>query len=435
MFPFSFWLFAIIEVWERFSAYTFTYLLPLFTATSVAQGGLGWSKADALSLSGIFSLGLWSFPILGGLLADRYLGALNSLVLGAIIIICGQSLILFSSQDSSLLLLYFSLFLVALGTGFFKPCITALVGEVFRKDHHLREKGYSFYYICINIGILLSGILAAPLALTYGFHFAFGITACGMLFGLTMILIFFRKIRTPDITNHIKNKNISYSNRSLKTVFLPLLFVYGSSFLWALSYFIGVGGMLLFYIEEHSQAALFGFHIPLTWFPSLSPLLLILLTYVFAWLWTRQRKKSSEVHILTKMQIGLSFSVLAFLLGTFLTSRIYETSDYTIPLVLIISFYALCTVGEILTCPLSYALIGQIVPKKHLSTCQAICFVCYGVGGYIASLIGSHIRKVNSASLLEISANIIIVLLIISFAMHSRILRTIEKARAASLQE
>lgn len=171
--PESLFVLFFTEMWERFSYYGMRALLVLFLVTEAAKGGWGWTRADATSLYGSYTMLVYFTPILGGYIADKFLGSRRSVVLGGFIIAAGHASLLFETQP----MFYLGLGLVILGTGLFKPNISAIVGQLYNKENeHLRDSGYTLFYMGVNsgafFGILLCGYIGEKISWSYGFGLA-----------------------------------------------------------------------------------------------------------------------------------------------------------------------------------------------------------------------------------------------------------------------
>jgi len=161
------------EMWERFSYYGMRALLVLFLVTETAKGGWGWSRADATQLYGWYTGLVYLTPILGGYLADKVLGLRKAIVLGGFIIAAGHATLLLDTQTA----FYAGLSLVVLGTGLFKPNISAIVGQLYNKDNEGgRDGGYTLFYMGVNagafFGISLCGYIGEKISWSYGFGLA-----------------------------------------------------------------------------------------------------------------------------------------------------------------------------------------------------------------------------------------------------------------------
>lgn len=187
------------ELWERFSYYGMRALLVLFMVTPAEQGGLGFTTAEAAVVYGNYTMAVYMLAIPGGFIADRWLGATGAVVIGGIIIALGH----FTLAWHATLAFYAGLVLVALGTGLFKPSISALVGSLYERDDERRDAGFSIFYMGINIGAFLAPLVTGYLAQGAGFkaglasagldpgsswHFGFAAAGIGMTVGLLVFL-------------------------------------------------------------------------------------------------------------------------------------------------------------------------------------------------------------------------------------------------------
>src|SRR4051812_38747922 len=139
--PGLFLLFGV-EMWERFSFYGMRAMLVLFLA-DVQRGGFGWSKPAADRLYGLYGLSAYALPLLGGLVADRWIGTRRSMVIGAIIIAAGH----FTLAIPAVPTFFLGLVLVVIGTGFFKPNVSTMVGQLYQQGDPRRDGGFTIFYM------------------------------------------------------------------------------------------------------------------------------------------------------------------------------------------------------------------------------------------------------------------------------------------------
>src|SRR5436189_3527387 len=140
------------EMWERFSYYGMRALLILFMTAAPAAGGLGFSTATAGAVYGLYTSMVYMASLPGGWIADRLLGQRKAVLVGGILIASGH----FSMAVPSLTTFYLGLVLIVIGTGFLKPNISVLVGQLYRPSDNRRDAGFSIYYMGINVGAFLS---------------------------------------------------------------------------------------------------------------------------------------------------------------------------------------------------------------------------------------------------------------------------------------
>ena len=193
------------EMWERFSYYGMRALLTLFMTAPVAMGGFGWPSAKAGPIYGLYTAMVYITALPGGWIADRLIGQRKAVLIGAIIIMSGHISLMFHG----IVPFYLGLFLVVIGTGFLKPNISALVGQLYTVEDERRDSGFSIFYMGINVGAFFSPLVCGFLAQAPAFkqileargfhpndswHWGFGAAAVGMGLGIVQYVLGSRKL-------------------------------------------------------------------------------------------------------------------------------------------------------------------------------------------------------------------------------------------------
>ncbi|MFG6446623.1 peptide MFS transporter [Roseateles sp. BYS180W] len=195
--PDSLFVLFFTEMWERFSYYGMRALLVLFLISETAKGGWGWSRAEATQLYGWYTMLVYLTPILGGYIADRFMGTRRAVLLGAIIIAAGHASLFFETVP----LFYTGLSLIILGTGLFKPNISAIVGQLYDKnDAAGRDGGYTLFYMGINAGAFFGISLCGYIGEKISWHYGFGLAGVFMILGALQFYLaqgIFGKIGDP----------------------------------------------------------------------------------------------------------------------------------------------------------------------------------------------------------------------------------------------
>ena len=186
--PKGLWVLFITEMWERFSYYGMRALLVLYLIASTDEGtfnpGFGWSQESAYLLYGIYTWLVYLTPIFGGLIADRLIGTHRSMLVGGWIIAAGHitlaatelfgvtagAAVSLQSSPGALLCFLSGLVLIVIGTGFFKPCVSVMVGQLYDADDERRDGGFTIFYMGINVGAMMSPLIAGTLGETVGWH-------------------------------------------------------------------------------------------------------------------------------------------------------------------------------------------------------------------------------------------------------------------------
>ncbi len=178
--PNSLFVLSFTDMWKRFTYYGKRALLVLYLIAEASKGGWGWTREEATSLYGTYTMLVYLTPIIGGYIADRFLGTRRSVVLGGFIIAAGHIALFFDSKAT----FYVGLGLVILGTGLFKPNISAIVGQLYDKDNEgKRDGGYTLFYMGVNAGAFFGISLCGYIGEKIGWHYGFGLAAVFMILG------------------------------------------------------------------------------------------------------------------------------------------------------------------------------------------------------------------------------------------------------------
>lgn len=178
------------EAMERFSYYGMRAILVLYLTaqTTAAIPGLGLERPHALSIYAIYTSLVYLTPLIGGMLADRYLGARKSIFIGGLVMMLGECALMLSSA-SNMTFLYLGLALLILGNGFFKPNASTIVGELYEPDDPRRDGAFTIFYMGINVGAFFSPLVCGTLGQKFGYNIGFAAAAIGMLLGIVIFMM------------------------------------------------------------------------------------------------------------------------------------------------------------------------------------------------------------------------------------------------------
>lgn len=168
------------EMWERFSYYGMRALLVFY----MIKGFLGYGDKQAYEVYGAYTALVYATPFIGGMVADRLLGARRSVVLGGLLMAAGHLLMTVENKYA----FFGALALLICGNGFFKPNISTIVGSLYPAGSPKRDAGFTIFYIGINLGAALAPLLCGYVGETYGWHYGFGLATIGMLIGLAVFV-------------------------------------------------------------------------------------------------------------------------------------------------------------------------------------------------------------------------------------------------------
>jgi POT family proton-dependent oligopeptide transporter len=425
------------ELWERFSYYGMRALLTLFIVAPVTSGGLGLTSVEAARIYGNYTMAVYMLSIPGGFIADRFLGAHRSVLLGGAVIACGHYSLAVPTEAG----FYLGLALVAIGTGLFKPNISAMVGRLYAPGDERRDAGFSLFYMGINIGGFLAPLITGFLAQSdifkgwlaaNGFdpagswHWGFGAAGVGMTFGLIAYALQMRRMQhvgappqsIPDGslaasvlvvlgTLGIMGLTILSDHPSfhwLRAAFLMIpiaaivwfsmrgdvdgqrlaavfVFFIAAMVFWAI--FEQAGVTIALFAQELTRNEVLGWTFPAAWYQSLNPLFVILLAPMFALLWLRlgARQPSSPV----KFAFGLFFLGLSFLL---LVPAAMLTAEGRVSPWWLVGLFFLQTVGELFLSPVGLSTMTKLAPAKLVGLILGVWFLAAAWGNKLAGILG-----------------------------------------------
>lgn len=203
------------ELWERFSYYAMRAILVLYLTDTTMNGGLGWSTKDALDLYGIYTGLVYITPLIGGYLADNYLGQRRSILLGGALMAIGQFTLALPADAlgfGALHTFYLGLALLICGNGLFKPNISTMVGDLYNEGDNRRDGAFTIFYMGINLGALLAGVVSGSVTNSFGWKAGFVAAGVGMIISLVMQMSLSQSWlgdigREPAAKRDLNNKN------------------------------------------------------------------------------------------------------------------------------------------------------------------------------------------------------------------------------------
>lgn len=261
--PSGLYVLFFTEMWERFSYYGMRAILVLFLISSFQDGGWGWERSEALGLYGVYTGLVYITPIFGGILADKFLGYRNAVIIGALIMTLGHASMALEGFDD--LLFYLGLVFLIIGNGFFKPNISSIVGQLYKTDGRDKDAGYTIFYMGINSGAFLGILLCGYIGEKIGWHYGFGLAGIFMLFGMLQFYYaqkIFGSIGLVEKSNVIDNSNSlnTQNNTPTKIIYDRLAVIVIFSFCviffwWA---FEQAGGSMTIFASDYTNRVLEG---------------------------------------------------------------------------------------------------------------------------------------------------------------------------------
>lgn len=392
------------ELWERFSYYAMRAILVLYLTDTTLNGGLGWTTKEALDLYGIYTGLVYITPMLGGWLADNYLGQRRSIMIGGALMAIGQFTLALPADMIGLGTVhsfYLGLALLITGNGLFKPNISTMVGDLYSEGDNRRDGAFTIFYMGINIGALLAGVVAGSATDSFGWKAGFAVAGIGMIISLIMQMTLAKSwlgdIGVVPAATLAREKQQSADKQPLtkqevdrlKVVLLMGLFVI---VFWA--GFEQAGGLMNIYTQQYTDRMIGGFEVPAAWFQSLNPFFIITLAPVLAALWVKLGPKEPNSPV--KFALALFFLALGFLcmIGAVLEQG-GDTGVKTSMLWLVGAFF-FHTLGELCLSPIGLSLVTKLAPLRLASLMMGAWFGFNAIANYVAGLIGSHVGELGA---------------------------------------
>lgn len=321
------------EMWERFSYYGMRAILVLFLTSSLLNDGWGWERENALILYGWYTGLAYFTPLIGGMIADKFLGYRNATVMGGLIMALGHGSLALEYLENFFFFIGIGLLIV--GNGLFKPNISSMVGQLYRDADIRKDGAYTIFYMGINCGAFLGILLCGYLGETIGWHWGFGVAGIFMFFGMLQFYYaqnIFGSIglkpekKVKDIDGIKKNSPLT--STELDRILVILVFSAATIFFWWA--FEQAGGSMTIFANDYTDRNLTGeaslvFKIVNT-IITIVPMLII--TYVLIKLFQNIFQK----YFLSNLFLGISFiiiwAIILFMLGFFPVSISLFLKDY-----------------------------------------------------------------------------------------------------------
>lgn len=386
--PKGLYLLFTTEMWERFSFYTMQMLLILYATASVSEGGLGMDQSAAIHLFGLYYAAVYITPLFGGYLADRFLGLQKSVILGGILMSMGHFLMIFNHMTTFCLALVF----LSLGNGCFKPCLTSMLGQLYEKEDPRRDSAFNIFYLGINTGAFLAGIIGGVLQLKYGYDIAFGVAGIGMLVGL-FIFLWGKQSHIGQVGAYPERRPSNSSSPSLPFTFQEKqrLFVLCVLSLITCGFFFSysqAGSCVLLFIDHSVHREVAGFTIPTAWYRSLNPFFILFLSPFFAWLWEKLAREGRDLTGVSKINLGMIIASLSFLFLSLAAGKAEKSPGTLISSWWIVGWEGAMVVAELLIITIFYSFVTRMAPKRCISTMMGLLLLSMGIGGYLGGEMG-----------------------------------------------
>lgn len=387
--PVGLFILFFTEMWERFSYYGMRAILVLYLvqATTDANPGLGWSNGEALALYGWYTMLVYVASIPGGWIADKFLGQKKSVLYGGILLVAGHSILAIEEYWA----FYTGLGLIVAGVGMLKPNISTMVGGLYTKGDIRRDKGFTIFYIGINVGAFLSSLIVGYVGEVHGWHYGFGLAGIGMAMGLIQYLVGQKYLK--NVGNFLGVSENTAEKEAMKKPLTKVekdrIIVLMISFLLVIIFwgaFEQAGGLMNIYAKEKTNRMLMGWEVPASWFQSLNAMFIIFLGTSVAAYWAKKKLQGKLSTSLFKMIIGLIIMGTGFFFMSAAASQ-FEANGSSAMYWLVLA-YLLHTIGELCISPVALSYITKLAPLKYGSLMMGIYFAMTGFGNKLAGWLG-----------------------------------------------
>ncbi len=457
-----------VEMWERFSFYGMLTILGYYLYYSVTDGGLALPQTTATGIVGAYGGLVYLSTVLGGWVADRLLGMERTVFYGGTVVVAGH---LALAVLPGLVGVGIGLVLVALGAGALKANASSLLGTLYEKGDARADGGFTLFYLGINLGAFIGPLITGLLQTHAGFHYGFGAAAVGMTLGLAQYAVFRRnlgehgrEIPNPLPRNHIgryaaaaaiaaaalaavlatglitlanlsqvttgvivaasvayfavllTSSKVEAVERTRVRAFIPL-FIANAVF-WSL--FQQIFTVLAVYSDERMNWSIFGWTAPSNWIGSIEPVWIILLSPVFATMWTRLGNRAPTTP--RKFAYGVIGMGGAFLL--FLPMA--GTTGRAVPALLIVGVMAIFAISELMISPIGLAVTTQLAPQAFRAQMMALYFFSVALGTSMSGVLAGYYDAANEFAYFGIIGAVAIVAGVVVLLISNWVSRLME---------
>jgi POT family proton-dependent oligopeptide transporter len=440
--PKGLYMLFFAEMWERFSYYGMRALLIFYLTQH-------WLFNDSKSnlIYGAYTSLVYITPVLGGYLADRYLGQRKAVLFGGLLLAVGHSLMAVEGvggqSDPTINVFWAALAFIIVGSGFLKANISVMVGQLYSLTDIRRDGAYTIFYMGINLGAAIGTILVGYLGQTIGWGYGFGLAGIGMLAGLVVFVLGKKALRgageAPQalppakewalyavgiaavaviwalvqyqdviqtlliisgiaLLGYVLYESFKLPKEPRERMFAILFLIALNPLFWGL--FEQAGGSMNLFTDRFVDRA----GVPASIFQSINPIYIILLAPLFAGLWVALGRRGMEPSAPAKFGLALAQMGLANLVLVW-GAEAFGMAAMT-PVIFVFLYYLLATTGELCLSPVGLSAMNRLAPSYLASLIMGAWFYMTAVGNFVAGKIGEatggHGGEMSKEKLLEI---------------------------------
>lgn len=467
--PAGLYLLFFTEMWERFSYYGMRAILILYLTKAYIEGGLAIDTSQASLLYGYFTGLVYFTPLIGGWLADKFIGQRNAITIGGIVMMLGQfTLFAFNSHTG----MYAGLFLLIIGNGFFKPNISTLVGGLYPQGDSRRDSAFSIFYMGINLGALIAPLIiglltdnifstkdAAGNIVSYGYRYGFLAAGVGMLIGQVLFNSLAKKYlgnlglrpghpsletikdtaildqRNPALIegeDAVKGGGAEIVDPKAEKQRIGVIFIF---FCFAVFFWAGfeqAGSSISLYTDKFIDRHFFGYEIPTSFFQSINPIFIVALAPLFAAFWSSKWGKKLS----TPLKMGLGMVILGvgffFMLGAVGQRKAQgDIADVAnkAGLMWLVMTYFIHTIGELCLSPVGLSVVTKLSPPRLASVLMAVWLLASSVANFIGGFLAATVEKLGAGEVFTYISGFVIVCGLILILLNKVIVRMMHGVR------
>ena len=373
---------VLTQMWAEFSYFGLQALLVYYMTER-----LGFTQAKSSLIYGGYGAAAFFSPFLGGIISDRWLGRRRSVVLGGVLMMLGH----FAMAAPSLL--FPALALVAVGNGLFIPPLAVQVGALYAADDPRKAHAFSAYYMGINLGGFLAPLVCGSLGEFLGWHFGFAAAGVGMLIGLGVYLGFARALPPePGGLGAFERAQAAPLTSADRRRLVQLFAIIAAVVLFRIGYEQS-GNVIALWVAHQTDRSLVLFGrsltVPATWFQSINPLLIIVLTPLLIGYWGRLERRRGAANLLWRMSLGCVVASLSMAVMV-VAASVYGVEGRPVSLDWVVAYFVLLTVGELMVIPVGLSLVSALAPAQTAAMAMGAWYIAKFLGSLLSGVMGAY---------------------------------------------